>query len=121
MTNNYPTDKEGNKKLPSGKNFGKIMCDSAEAYYPNHNNIFLDGGTIFVDLEKTKTKLGHIERPKQVHLGVSGNFVIKQPSNVSSKVKPHIDVYIPTHELGYLIMILKKIRGSCNGASQNNP
>ena len=106
----YPLAQKAGKKLPLGKNFGVLKADWCEAYYPNYNNIFSEQPKMFVDLELSNEKVRHVPRHLQIHLGFSGNIRVKHPSKISSKIKPHFDVYLPYGTIEELIGILLRMK-----------
>ncbi|MHA1874030.1 MAG: hypothetical protein ACTSVB_07940 [Candidatus Heimdallarchaeaceae archaeon] len=109
----YPIDKGAGKKLPLGKCFGTLKADWCEAYYPNYNNVYADSPTMFVDLELSNSSVNHLDRHLQIHFGFSGNIKVKHPSNISSHIKPHFDVYLPFGCIDRLIGILERMKKDC--------
>jgi len=106
----YPISPEAGKKLPLGKCFGTLKADWCEAYYPNYNNVYADSPEMFVDLELSNSSVNHLNRHLQIHFGFSGNIKVKHPSKISSKIKPHFDVYLPFSCIDRLIGILERMR-----------
>lgn len=122
LWNFYPKGLEtGDKKLPIGKNFGRIPINLITVYHKLPYLIISDktrneNPLLFIDIEtpdKSHKTYTSKKLEKEIHFGITGNF--RLISKKSDKFKPHIDIYIPISELNYLIDTLLKIRGYENG------